>query len=179
MARESEDREDLFAEARALEPRIEWLATGSSLPIVLGLRGAALSIYYTSDLVDHFNAMSELRRAFRSGEIVKSEAGQLIGMIRHRDLGSVELTATPWTTERTSFELQQCETRLVELIAQLERGEGKILRCEPEPEGFSLHGDEESNAHSTVALRATFVRALKAIHLPIRIAQVPHAQAGV
>lgn len=164
MARHSEDREDLFVEAVALVPRLEWRSnSASTTPIVFGLRGRSLSIYVGSDLVDHFNAHGELRRAFRSGEMIKAEAGRLVGWRRERVEGRVEMNATDWSPERTCWELERCGERIERWVAELKSGSGTVSRWE---------------GPAKVETVARMLEALAAISRPISIAQTPHCHAS-
>ncbi len=102
MARYTEDREDLLREATALVPRVMLRVglEGRVVEVFAGFRnGDALSIYFDSDPVLHFNSRGELRRAFADGCILKAEHGKLVSWKPRRTATSVtmarhELSAT-------------------------------------------------------------------------------------
>ena len=84
MARNSQPREDLLRDARALTPRIrlQLQLDGEPLELIAGFRGDSLSLYFGEDPVYHFNAAGQLRRAFVGEQLIKAENGRLVFLRR-------------------------------------------------------------------------------------------------
>ena len=121
MAREESDREDLLLDATALVERIEFASTESrnSEHVVLGFRAdGAMSIYFGTDPVYHFNRKGELRRAFCQGRLVKAEKERLVSMRRLRLEREVVLLRHDLNDEEQSGFLSDMQTRLCELKEQ-------------------------------------------------------------
>jgi len=92
MARESKDREDLFAEATALVERVEFSIPAFADRIVAGFRrDGGLSLFFGAETVYQFNSSGELRRAFATGLIYKAERRQLVSLSRVQSEQGVEL----------------------------------------------------------------------------------------
>jgi hypothetical protein len=86
MARDTQDREDLLAEATALVERAELVIEGESEPVVAGFRrDGCLSLFFGSDPVYQFNTQSALRRAYVAGKLYKAEKGSLVALERRRE----------------------------------------------------------------------------------------------
>ncbi len=81
MARLVEEREDLLRDASALVPRIELHTSihGQRCEVFAGFRKEnALSLYFDTEPVYHFNSRGELRRAFVDGQLIKAQEGKLV-----------------------------------------------------------------------------------------------------
>jgi len=94
MAREIHEREDLLRDAKALSPRVQFEIETSmgKETIFAGFRlNGALSLYFESDPVYHFNSSHQLRRAYVEDRIIKAETGRLIAMTRKQSQVSSEL----------------------------------------------------------------------------------------
>jgi hypothetical protein len=105
VAREVHEREDLLRDATALKPRILLrLKSGEPVKeIFAGFRGeGALSLYFDTEPVYHFNSCSELRRAFVDDRLIKAARGKLVAMQPQRG---------PHSTELLSHELSPEEQR--------------------------------------------------------------------
>lgn len=105
MARVPEEREELLREARALVVRAEMEVDGFDEPVVVGFwRSGAASFYFGQDIVYQFNTAGELRRAYLSGEMYKSEKRRLVRLTPRRTNESLELVSHELTpAERTEF----------------------------------------------------------------------------
>ena len=85
MAQLESDREDLLREATALVERGEFSIPGFDESVVIGFRrDGSGSIFCGADPVYQFNTSGELRRAYRSGLLLKAEQGRLIELTRQR-----------------------------------------------------------------------------------------------
>jgi hypothetical protein len=126
MAREESEREDLLREATALVERIELAPAQSRYDkhVVIGFRAdGAMSLYFDTDPVYHFNRNGELRRAFCDGKLIKAEKQRLISMQRLRQLGEVVLLRHEMSNEeQTSFVFKMLR-RLRSLQQQCTAGE--------------------------------------------------------
>ncbi|TWU28569.1 hypothetical protein [Bythopirellula polymerisocia] len=94
MSRRTKAREDLLREATALVPRLllQLDQAGRSVEVFAGFRsGNALSLYFDSDPVYHFNSENQLRRAFLDGNILKADQGKLVAWDPLRTSGSVNM----------------------------------------------------------------------------------------
>ncbi len=102
MARRTQDREDLLNEATALLPRIllQLELDGRAVEVFAGFRnGEALSLYFDSDPVFHFNSRGELRRAFAEGRILKAEQGKLVAWRPQRTAKTTSMTRKELTPD--------------------------------------------------------------------------------
>lgn len=144
MAREEHDREDLWAEARALVVRAE--VTQSPIlqlseddpfvglvPIVFGFRADdSASFYFGHDCVYHFNAEGELRRAYLAGRLIKSEQGRLAALARRRDGQESSLLRSDLSAQECADVINSLQTRLRRLGPALEVGSLNIGRAMPD-----------------------------------------------
>ncbi len=88
MAREIHEREDLLRDATALTRRIQLRieSEAASQEVFAGFRAEqALSLYFGSDPVYHFDSAARLRRAYVDDRIIKAEKGQLAALTRQTD----------------------------------------------------------------------------------------------
>jgi hypothetical protein len=130
MARHEHDREDLIAEATALDPRVELEVPGCSQPIVLGLRNLGwLSLYFGGDPVFHFDAAGGLRRAFVSGALYLSQGTTLARLVRARtgDFQS-ELLRTDLSADELATFFDSMTQSLRPLHAAIDLGNATVLR---------------------------------------------------
>lgn len=132
MAREESNREDLLREATALVERIELILPGygsSSEPnhlagqhVVAGFRpDGALSVFFGEDPVYQFNAVAELRRAYRGGLLFKAVRGRLVSLERIRHLDRIELRSRDLSDTQQADFVKQMADHLHELAHQLGR----------------------------------------------------------
>lgn len=145
MARHAQDREDLLRDATALVPRVmlRLAIHGMSCDVFAGFRkGGALSLYFDSDPVYHFNSRGELRRAFVGGLIQKAEKGKLF--VWNQERTDVELTMR--SRPLTTAEQQEFGAQLIERIS--------LLRDEMQTEQFELIGQIPADVDATGQLQA-------------------------
>jgi hypothetical protein len=130
MAREEADSEDLLGTATAYIERIEWqldLPGLAEATVFVGFRrNGAISFYFGSDPVYHFNATGELRRAFFQGRLIKAEQGRLIGMQRERTDTEVALLSAEFSANETASLCQQATQELRTLLAALQNHRVKL-----------------------------------------------------
>jgi hypothetical protein len=120
VSRQEADREDLLREATALVERAEITVVGFGEPIIVGFRrDGSLSVFFGTDSVYQFNAEGELRRAFSSGLLYKSERGCLVSLRRERGEAEVALVRTELTAEETADFLVAARKLLTDLAAAL------------------------------------------------------------
>lgn len=85
MALHETDREDLWAEAVSLTSRAELLFAPSSEPILVGFReNGWFSVYFGQDVMLQFTPEGGLRRAYRAGELYRTQGTTLGRLRRHR-----------------------------------------------------------------------------------------------
>lgn len=124
---EYEDREDLLREATALVERAEFMVEGFDEPVVVGFRrSGALSVYYGSSPVDHFNGLGQWRRGFVDGRLLKAEGGKLVAMRRERRSGATYLVAQELDEEESARCLRAIRQRLDALHAGLAGGRFQV-----------------------------------------------------
>ena len=94
MSRKTEDREDLIRDAKAYSRRVEFCLDLHRLRTIVfaGFRtNGAVSIYFDTDPVYHFNPLGELRRAFVDNQIIKAEQRRLVRWSTRRTETQVEM----------------------------------------------------------------------------------------
>ena len=144
MARITKDREDLLLEATALVPRVMFRMTSlcQSCEVFAGFRGQSLSLYFSASPVYHFNGAGELRRAFLDDQLIKAEAGRLVGSVRQRSATEVALVSTALAGEAVERLSTELTTRLAELSDNLSQGK------------YELVGQVPPDAHAAEQLQA-------------------------
>jgi hypothetical protein len=118
VAREIHEREDLLRDATALVPRLQLRLKSSDAvqEIFAGFRSErALSLYFDTEPVYHFNSRHELRRAFVDDRIIKAVGGKLVAMRPQRGPRSTDLVSQEFSPE----EQQQFSRVLLEHLDQL------------------------------------------------------------
>ncbi|MCC6493294.1 MAG: hypothetical protein IT424_09755 [Pirellulales bacterium] len=133
MAREERDREDLLRDARALVPRVGLQVElgGRRVEVFAGFRGDALSLFFDQDLVYHFNAAGELRRAFVGGRLIKAERRRLVALDRRRSAGEVVLEREELSQAAERSLLDAAMGLLEALAGALDGGNAEALGEEP------------------------------------------------
>jgi hypothetical protein len=133
MARQSQEREDLLRDARALMPRIllRMELDGQRVDVLAGFRGEALSLYFGDDPVFHFNASGELRRAFVDDQLIKAEDGRLVALTPRRSEVRTEFVATALDRRVEQRLLKEIDARLRRLSASLIARRFEIAGQEP------------------------------------------------
>jgi hypothetical protein len=160
MARESEDREDLLAEATALVERAELTVAGESQPVVAGFRrDGCLSLFFGPDPVYQFNTGHALRRAYVDGRLYKAEQGRLVALDRRREAGALHLARHELDPAQTTQFIGEMDRRLGHLGQALADGAYSIVGQVP--------------AEGAVPER---VRSWLAEHRQGTIATAPHAR---
>lgn len=119
MARDESDREDLLREAVALPRRAEITFRDRPDPVFLGFkRDGGFSIYLGSDPVYQFTAQGQLRRAYRSGLLYRTQGNTLAELQRDRsDPARVILQRHDLGTE----ELQEFLEQMTEQLSALQQ----------------------------------------------------------
>jgi hypothetical protein len=118
VAREVHEREDLLRDATALSPRLQLGLNGDHAvkEIFAGFRAeGALSLYFNTAPVYHFNSRFELRRAFVDDRLIKAVQGKLVAMQPQRGPHSTDFVSHAMSPE----EEQQFGCVLLEHLALL------------------------------------------------------------
>ena len=136
MAREIHEREDLLRDAKAFQPRIQLRLTWDDNvhEVFAGFRTAnAVSLYFDTEPVYHFNSAGELRRAFVRGRLIKAERGKLAAWQPQR---------SQQITEMLRHDFSQSEER--QFCQSLQEHVGK-LREALRSEKFEIVGQEPAD----------------------------------
>lgn len=129
MSRSELDREDLFAEAVALTDRVELRLPASGTMITAGFRrNDAATIYWDAEPVWHFNAAQEIRRGYAAGLLYKAERGRLVALERQRAEAATLLVRVELTEAEQLRLIDELRTRLFDLGAAIDAGQGDVLR---------------------------------------------------
>lgn len=146
MARNEQNREDLWAEARALVIRAEIMLnadgpqSASESPIVAGFRAdGSASFFFGHDYVYHFNAAGAWRRGFLGGRLIKAAAGRLAALSRHRTERESLLLRTDLSPRECDELVDQLHARLRWLDEALASGAVRLGRAAPDPETCLSH----------------------------------------
>lgn len=122
MARNESDREDLMREATALVRRCQWVRHDGTEVAICGFRReGGLSIYLGADPVYHFDSNGLLRRAFRSGKLLRTQGNTLAQLTRQRTREATQLV-------RMDLEEQERDDFLAEMSQQIERLRREITK---------------------------------------------------
>ncbi len=131
MTRQELDKENLLRDATALVERIElrWSNEQREVStVVAGFRhDGAASVFFDADPVYHFNAVGELRRAYRAGLLLKAEGHRLVSMRRSRSTAEVALLRHELTDEEQTATLDAVATDLAKLAMAIESTSLKIV----------------------------------------------------
>ena len=123
-----ENTEDLLADATALVHRAEIKIPPGSDPIVFGFReNGALSIFFDTEVVYHFNSRHHLRRVFLHGERYKAERGQLVCVRRIPGLRNVQLQSIPIEPPQLEHIFSVLDERLHRWHTMLNQGDYRIV----------------------------------------------------
>lgn len=112
-----------MADATALSERVE-IATANDAPhVVIGFRtDGAASIYFGDEAAYHFNARSELRRAYLGGRLLKAQRGRLVALTRSRTEQRVELLSHELGDTETIQIIHDLMARISTLRSDLDSG---------------------------------------------------------
>lgn len=132
MARHVADREDLWTEVTALEPRGEWRIPSAASPVTAGVRSdGRASIYFGGDPAYHFDAAGRLRRAFVEGALFRSAGDRLARLTREQSPEASQL----WRCELTPADLTEwlaaMQIRLQGFLQAFDSGAARLLRSSP------------------------------------------------
>jgi hypothetical protein len=135
MARVPEEREELLREARTLVVRAEMEVEGLAEPVMVGFRRSGeASLYFGQDIVYHFNAASELRRAYLGGEMYKCERRRLVRLIPRRTDDSLELVRHELTPTETTDLLSAAAARIGALQSAIRGNRYRLIGRVPNDE---------------------------------------------
>jgi hypothetical protein len=129
MARHEADREDLWAEAIALTSRAELSVTGQPRPVIVGYRDNGwCSLYFGQDLMLQFTPDGGLRRAFRHGELFRTQGTTLARLRRHRTETETSLLRHDLTSDELADFEHEVRARVEELLTALCAGGVTVQR---------------------------------------------------
>jgi len=135
MTREVHEREDLLRDAKALMPRVQldFMTAQGKETVFAGFRGpSALSLYFDSDPVYHFNSSNQLRRAYVEDRIIKAEAGRLVAMTRMQSQTSSELLRHEMSAAEEQQFCESLATRLAKLKEAMQAKQYTVAGQVPE-----------------------------------------------
>lgn len=137
MARQESDREDLLAEATAMIRRTEWQVAGETEPVVAGVhRHGAVSIYFGSDPVFHFDKDGRLRRAFVNGYLFRTQGTTLARLQRVRRQTKTVLQRHDLLPDECEYFLQTMRHRLDAFVFAVNNQNIQLLRSVPDGVDF-------------------------------------------
>lgn len=129
MARNEADREDLIRDAIALRTRIEWQVPGEPEPVLTGLkRDQSLSVYFGQDPVFHFDPNGQLRRAYVSGFLYRTQGQTLARLNRERTESETTLLRADLEESDLARFLEVMRNRLACLETAVRNQTATILR---------------------------------------------------
>ena len=138
MAREVHEREDLLRDAVALTSRVQLKINSATAwePVFAGFRPpGALSLYFDTEPVYHFNSRSQLRRGYVDGRLIKAEDGRLVAMKRLQTENSSELLRHDLTDSEQTMFCVELSRRIFGLKQALLEKRFQIVGQVPEQEG--------------------------------------------
>lgn len=129
MARHEADREDLWAEAVAMTSRVELTVEGQPTSVLVGYRDNGwCSIYFGQDEMWQFTAEGELRRAFRYGDLFRSQGTTLARLQRQRSSEETTLLRHDLTPEELAEFQRETHDRLRQLREAISSGRVVVQR---------------------------------------------------
>jgi hypothetical protein len=162
MARVESDREDIMREAVSLVDRAAYRLPGFPDVVVAGFRrSGAASFYFGQEEAFHFNDLSELRRCYLSGMLIKAEKGRLVSLQRVRDESSaVYLLSSELAENQTREILCLVWNRISELQRAIADQSAHVVQQVPQSPG----GD----------VTARLMEWIDRLISPLKIAHVPN-----
>ncbi len=142
MARREQDREDLFREATTYPLRGELVSADSPDAEVLfvGIKpDGAWACYFGADPVYQFTARGELRRAYRNGELYRTQGTTLARMQRIRSPHETTLARQDLQVDELNEFLTQLHTDITRLHKLCLAETTSIPRALPDAESFRAH----------------------------------------
>lgn len=132
MARQTADRDDLYAELSSAVPRWELQLTDPQAPrIVAGIRSQErLSLWWGDDCW-HFNAENQLKRAFEGELLYRSQGTTLAQLRREQSASRSWLRRTDLSPAELAQFLSRLRERLFSLRNALATGAFETLRSFP------------------------------------------------
>jgi hypothetical protein len=104
------------------------VAIGPDEHVVIGFRAnGAGSLFFGGEPAYHFNFANELRRAYRAGELIKAERGQLVALVRRREAAEVQLVRRELDAKETAAFMQELSQHLSRVIAALNEGRFSLV----------------------------------------------------
>ena len=132
MARQEQDREDLYEEFRSAVRKWEIQTPNHLEPVVFGVRkDGRFSIYFDQDHCYHFNAEYQLQRAYRAGSLYRTQGTTLAKLTRTRTENETILNRVDLNERELTEFLVELQNRLDALIFDLKNQKHEILRSEP------------------------------------------------
>lgn len=129
MARHETDREDLWAEAVAMTSRVELSIEGQLFPLLIGYRDNGwCSIYFGQDEMWQFTTDGELRRAFRHGDLFRSQGTTLARLQRQRSAEETTLLRHDLTPDELARFQRETYDRMRQLQEAISSGRVSIRR---------------------------------------------------
>lgn len=123
LARQESDREDLFAEAAGLRPRVEFVNPNGTT-IVVGIRkDEGLLVFFSPQFSAGWSPRHELRRVFREGLIYRAQAGRVFEQLRReRTAPETNLLATTLSVASSVELADSVWSALRDVLDRLESG---------------------------------------------------------
>lgn len=139
MAREEQDREDLFREATAYPLRGELVSADlvAGEVLFIGIKpDGTWACYWGADPVYQFNGRGELRRAYRGGELYRTQGTTLARLQRIRTSHETTLARHDLLPEELSEFLTQLHADITRLHELCLNSATSIPRVIPDADSF-------------------------------------------
>ena len=136
MPRNEEDKEDLIAEATALQHRAEYRVAPDSVLkctlLTVGFRkDESLSLYFDQDPFYQFDSVNRLRRGYLAGLLYRAQRGTLSELRRERTPDQTTLARRDLTTEQTNEFRHEMVRSLTDLQTAIDNHEVTLIRSVP------------------------------------------------
>ena len=132
MSRSESDREDLFAEAVAMEVRSEWTAPVEPQVVTIGFRATGeLSVYFGQDPFYQFDVEGRLRRALVDSFLYRSQPPGLARLDRQRTEAGTTLMRHDLSPAELEAFVETMRQRLRQFAAALQDETARAIRSVP------------------------------------------------
>lgn len=129
MARQSADRDDLFADLTACSARWELNWSLSEQSLVVGLReNGWLTVYFDQDCYYQFNVQGQLRRAYRDGELYRSQGTTLARLKRERNANESLLLRADLNVRELQQFRKEMSAAFQHILVELEANRLRVTR---------------------------------------------------
>ncbi len=139
MSRIESDRDDLFAELASCSSRWELSCDGCAVPVLIGIRKEnAMSLFFGSDQVYHYNHENQLKRAYVHGYLYRTHGNTLARLERKRSETETTLLRHDLNEQELGTFLESMRIPLLVLLQALSSTAYQVLRTDSKTEEVCL-----------------------------------------